>query len=197
MHKGDKIRQVQQPESLVLGCNLPFANVRQNRRDTTMNNDASWTCHCSFDGTLVQLDFVVSFSRLTLVRTCCDYCISVGLDHRCVHCTVTFVSRKRPQRSIVKRVRNWMPRLDSNNQPSEFQNFVRASLTSVRNHGSIASENILVDATTVTGHSQVQRLQFRVSPLLRQLRFTSVTTAPCTKSTMSERTEPSDSITPS
>ena len=30
----------------------------QNRMDTTMNNDASWTCHRSFDGALVQLDFV-------------------------------------------------------------------------------------------------------------------------------------------
>ena len=150
----------------VLGNGL----VIQNRMDTTMNNDASWTCHRSFDGALVQLDFVVSSSRMTLVRSWCDYCISIGLDHRCVHCIVTFVSRKLPQRSTVKRMRNWMPRLDSNDQPSEFQNFVRASLTSVQDHGSIALENILVDAAIVTGHSQAQRLQFRASPLLRQLR---------------------------
>ena len=39
----------------------------QNRMDTTMNNDASWTCHRSFDGALVQLDFVVSCSRMTLI----------------------------------------------------------------------------------------------------------------------------------
>ena len=75
------------------------------------------------------------------------------------------LSRKPPQRSIVKRMRNWMPRLDSNDQPSELQNFVRASLTSVQDHGSIALENILVDAAIVTGHSQVQKLHFRASPL--------------------------------
>ena len=150
----------------VLGNGL----VIQNRMDTTMNNDASWTCHRPFDGALVHLDFVVSSSRMSLVRGWCDYCISIGLDHRCIHCIVTFVSRKPPQRSIVKRMRNWMPRLDSNDQPSEFQNVVRASLTSVQDHGSIALENILVDAAIATGHSQVQRLQFRVSPLLRQLR---------------------------
>ena len=143
--------------------------VIQNRMDTTINNVPSWTCHRSFDGALVQLDFVVSSSRMTLVRSWCDYCIFIGLEHRCVHCIVTFVSRKPPQRSIVKRMRNWLPRLDSNDQPSEFQNFVRPSLTSVQDHGSIVLENILVDAAIVTGHS-VQRLQFRVSPLLRQLR---------------------------
>ena len=37
----------------------------QNRLDTTMNNDASWTCHRSFAGALVQLDFVVSSSRMS------------------------------------------------------------------------------------------------------------------------------------
>ena len=72
----------------VLGNGL----VIQNRMDTTMNNNASRTCHRSFDGALVQLDFVVSSSRMTLVRSWCDYCISIGLDHRCVHCIVTFVS---------------------------------------------------------------------------------------------------------
>ena len=142
----------------------------QNRMDTTMNNDASWTCHRSFDGALVQLDFVVSSSRMTLIRSWCDHCISVGLDHRCVHCIVAFMSRKPEQRSMAKRMRNWMPRLDSSDQPSEFQNFVRASLTSTQNHGNIALENILVDAAVATGHSQVRTLQFRASPLLRQLR---------------------------
>jgi len=33
-----------------------------------MNNDASWTCHRSFDGAMVQLDFVVTSSRMTLIR---------------------------------------------------------------------------------------------------------------------------------
>ena len=137
----------------LVDCVLGNGLVIQNRMDTTMNNVASWTCHRSFDGALVQLDFVVSSSRMTLVRSWCDYYFSIGLDHRCVHCIVTFVPRKPPQRSIVKRMRNWMPRLDSNDQPSEFQNYVRASLTSVQDHGSIALENILVDAAIVTGHS--------------------------------------------
>ena len=142
----------------------------QNRMDTTMNNDASWTCHRSFDGALVHLDFVVSSSRMTLIWSWCDHCISVGLDHRCVHCIVAFMSRKPRQRSMTKRMRNWMPRLDSSDQPSEFQNFVRASLTSTQNHGNIALENILVDAAVATGHSQIRTLQFRASPFLRQLR---------------------------
>ena len=29
--------------------------------DTTIHYDASWTCHRSFDGALVQLDFVEFF----------------------------------------------------------------------------------------------------------------------------------------
>ena len=107
---------------------------------------------------------------MTLVRGWCDHCISVGLDHRGVHCIVAFTSRKPPQRSMTERMRNWMPRLDSADQPSEFQNFVRTSLTSVRNHGSIALGDILVHAAIATGHSQVRTLQFRVSPLLRQFR---------------------------
>ena len=142
------------------------------------HNYASWTCHRSFDGALAQLDFVARSSRMTLVRRWCDHCISVGLDHRCVHCIIAFMSQELQQRSLTKRVRNWMPRLDSSDQPSEFQYFVRTSLTSVQNHGRIALENILVEAPIATGHSQVRTLQF----------------APCTKSTMSERTVPSDSI---
>jgi len=39
----------------------------QNRMDTAINIDASWTCNRSFDGALVQLDFVVNFSHMTLV----------------------------------------------------------------------------------------------------------------------------------
>ena len=59
-----------------------------------MSNDASWTCHRSFDGALVRLDFVLSCSRMTLVRSWCDHCMSVGLDLRCVHCILAFMSRR-------------------------------------------------------------------------------------------------------
>ena len=142
----------------------------QNRVDAAMNNDASWTCHRSFAGTLVQLDLVVSSSRMTLVRSWFDHCISVGLDHRRVHCILAFMSRKPRQHSMTKRMRNWMPKLDSRDQPSEFQIFVRTSLTSGQNHGSIALENIIVDAAIATGHSQVRTLHFRASPPLRQFR---------------------------
>ena len=79
------------------------------------------------------------------------------------------MSRKPRQRSMTKRMRNWMPRLDSSDQPSEFQNFVPASLTSTQNHGNIALENILVDAAVATGHSQVRTLQFRVWQFFCQL----------------------------
>ena len=145
----------------------------QSRMDTTMNNDASWTCRRSFDGALVQLDFVVSSSRMTLIRSWCNHCIyfcwsgpSMCSQHRCLHVT------EPRQRSMTKRMRNWMPRLDSSNQPSEFQNFVPASLTSTQNYGNIALENILVDAAVATGYSQVRTrtLQFRVSPFFRQVR---------------------------
>ena len=151
----------------------------QSRMDTTMNNDASWTCRRSFDGALVQLDFVVSSSRMTLIRSWCDHCIyfcwsgpSMCSLHRCLHVT------EPRQRSMTKRMRNWMPRLDSSNQPSEFQNFVPASLTSCYWILSSTNTNIAISS-------------FAISSSI------SVTTAPCTKSTMSEITEPSDSITPS
>ena len=127
-------------------------------------------CHRAFDGALVQLDLLVSFSRMILVRSWCDGCISVGLDHRHVHCIVGFMSRKPRQRSMTKRMRNWMPRLDSSDQLSNFQNFARTSLPSVQNDGNSVLENILVDATIATGHCQIRTLQFRVSPLLCQLR---------------------------
>ena len=135
-----------------------------------MNNDASWTCHHSFHGALVQSEFVVNSSRMPLVRSWCDHFVSVCLDHRCVHCIVAFMSRKSRQRSMTKQVRNWMPRLDSSDQPPESQIFVRTSLTSVQNHGNITLENMLVDAAGATEHFQLQTLQIRVSPLLRHLR---------------------------
>jgi len=51
-----------------------------------------------------------------------------------------------------------------------FKTFISSSLISAQNHGNIALENISVDASVATGHSPVRTLQFRASPLLRQLR---------------------------
>ena len=158
----------------------------QNRMDTTMNNDASWTCHRPFDGALVQLDFVevLSSSCMTLVRVWCDHRISVGLDHRCVHCIC----------ALTKRMRNWMPRLDSSDQPSQFQAFVRAFA-----HFGSKSWNYRFGKYSCGCNSCYWTLSSKNTAISSFAPFssTSVTTAPCTKSTMSERTEPLDSITPS
>ena len=78
----------------VLGNGLAI----QNRMDTTMNNDASWTCHRSFDRALLQSDFAVDSSRMTLVRSWCDYCISIESGplmrslQRCLCGTETFTT---------------------------------------------------------------------------------------------------------
>ena len=110
------------------------------RVGTTMNNDG----------------FCCGFFTHALVRSWCDYSMSVGLDCRCVLCIVTFMSRIPPQRSMTKRMRNWMPRANNSDQPLELPNFVFTSLSSVQNQRSFALENIRVDAANATGHFPAQ-----------------------------------------
>ena len=158
-----------------------------------MNNDASWTCHRCFDGALVQLDFVVNASRMPLVRSWCDHCIFVGVDHRCVHCIVAFMSRKLRQRSndetdaqLHAETGQQRPSFRISKVCSHIAHFGAKSwkyrfgeYTCGRSNCSwtLSSTNIVISSFATSSS-------------------TSVTTAPCTKATMSERTRRSNSVTP-
>ena len=46
----------------------------------------SWICSRSYDGRLVQIDFVLGASQFFWDDVWYDFGLPIGLDHRCVHC---------------------------------------------------------------------------------------------------------------
>ena len=53
----------------------------------------SWTCKRSSDGNFVQIDFILSDARVFVESVWNDFVVPIGLDHRCVHCIMSFKKR--------------------------------------------------------------------------------------------------------
>ena len=62
------------------------AGGRQKACDTTEN----WTRKRSSDGMFVQIDLIPSDAKASLEANWNDFMISIGIDHRCVHCRLAF-----------------------------------------------------------------------------------------------------------
>ena len=67
----------------------------QSRLDRNIRHDDCWTCHRSMDGVRVQMDYILSSVQLQLVQVKYDFAMPIGLDHRCVHCTMKIPFRKK------------------------------------------------------------------------------------------------------
>ena len=67
----------------------------QTRLDRNVRHEDSWTCQRSMDGMRVQMDYILSSVQLQLVKVKYDFVMPIGLDHRCVHCTMKILFRKK------------------------------------------------------------------------------------------------------
>ena len=72
----------------------------QTRLDRNVRHEDSWTCQRSMDGMRVQMDYILSSVQLQLVKVKYDFVMPIGLDHRCVHCTMKILFRKKKMKTI-------------------------------------------------------------------------------------------------
>ena len=94
-------------------------NLQLLNRMTQNPNHDSWTCRRYSDGMQTQIDFLLAPLIVEVERTRNDYCIPVGIDHRCVHCVLRIPvcrrSLRKPRRTNFK---GWSPHLDEHHVAS-------------------------------------------------------------------------------
>ena len=141
----------------------------QSRLDRNFRHDDSWTCQRSMDGVQVQMDYILSTLQFQLVKVKYDFATLIGLDHRCVHCTMKIPFRQ-------KRVRKqsgfkcWRPILDDHGHPTSYQQHIREMIGSSTSLTASELENILLRAGVKHGTSRRQGIVFSASERLQILR---------------------------
>jgi len=142
-----------------------------NRQAEESRGQDLWTCRRALDGCVTQLDYIFTDSSGRPLRTWCDHCIGVGLDHRCVHSVVEFVLRGGRKKEIVKKnFKGWRPKLDVNGDPAAYHSVLRDRLqrSGTDNFGQL--ESAMAAAGKKTGRAQKKQVRFTPSPDLVALR---------------------------
>ena len=121
------------------------------------------------DDQLVQIDYILSTRDLTLVMGKYDHCMPVGLDHRCVHCTLQSCVGKRKKWKRRISFKNWRPQLDCDDAPTQYQNHIRQQLQTTSRVTADTLEQILIQAAQKHGRSNHQTICFHPSMRLKQL----------------------------
>jgi len=80
--------------------------------------DDNWTCKRALDGVLVQINFVLSDSRMFVDNVWNDVMVAVGVDHRCAHYVLKFRGRHMRRDARNKSLKSWVPFLDAAGEPS-------------------------------------------------------------------------------
>ena len=141
----------------------------QSRLDRNIRHDDCWSCHRSMDGVRVQMDYILSSVQLQLVQVKYDFAMPIGLDHRCVHCTMKIPFRKKRFRKQFG-FKCWRPILDEHGHPTSYQQHICEMIASASTSTASNLENILLRAGVKHGTSRRQRIAFSPSEDLQQLR---------------------------
>ena len=131
----------------------------------------SWTCRRLSDGMFVQIDFILSDVRISVESNWNDFMISLGIDHRCVHCRLALRTRRRRKQLQQHGMKHWKPHMDEEGQPSMFHEAVTKSMAgrTMRNFNDF--ENVLVSAGRAGGTCVRKRHKFKESRELHTLRL--------------------------
>ena len=121
------------------------------------------------DGVRVQMDYILNSVQLQLVRAKYDFAMPIGLDHRCVHCTMKIPFRKKRFRKQFG-FKCWRPILDEHGHPTSYQQHICEMIASSSTSTASDLENILLRAGVKHGISRRQRIVFSPSEHLQQLR---------------------------
>ena len=98
-----------------------------------------------------------------------DFVMPIGLDHRCVHCTMKIPFRKKLFRKQFG-FKCWRPILDEHGHPTSYQQHIREMIASSSTSTANDLENMLVTAGVKHGTSRRQRIAFTPSEHLQNLR---------------------------
>ena len=60
-----------------------------------------------FDETWAQLDLILGDPKSSAAQVWLDNILPIGLDHRCVHCIVTWTAQRRAKKVSAKRFKHW------------------------------------------------------------------------------------------
>ena len=142
----------------------------QNRLDHKLVGEDSWTCCRAFDSSLVQIDFIFTSPKLIIMDSWCDFCIPIGLDHRCVHCVLQLVSSPKKWKQQKWSFKFWQPTLNDNGLPGAFQENIRSLIRSSSPSTFHELEVMLTQAGIQHGKIERPGMPFRPSLHLRQLR---------------------------
>ena len=132
--------------------------------------DDNWTCKRALHGALVQIDFVLSDSRMFVVNVWNDDMVAVGVDHRCVHCVLRFPGRHVRREARNKSLKSWVPFLDAAGEPSLYRNALDTHFALVDNPSCGEIENALLVAGNLGGKPSRRRIKFKPSCHLQSLR---------------------------
>ena len=144
------------------------------RQTSAHDINESWTCQRYFDETRVQLDFILGDPQASVGQVWLDDILPIGLDHRCVHCIVTWTAQRRAKKVLAKGFTNWKPYLDENGEATSYQSkllHIEASNSgNVNEQLSKLEENILMAGRE---GGECKRIQSRFLPSddLKQLRL--------------------------
>ena len=131
----------------------------------------SWTCKRSSDGNFVQIDFILSDARVFVESVWNDFVVPIGLDHRCVHCIMSFKKRAATHKRMKRYgMKNWKPIMDDQGRPSDFQHAISAIMSTRTLSGFNDLEDVLLAAGRVGGACMKQKQRFRESTILQSLR---------------------------
>ena len=139
------------------------------RLDRNVRHEDSWTCQRSMDGMRVQMDYILRSVQLQLANVKYDFVMPIGLDHRCVHCTMKIPFRKKLFRKQFG-FQCWRPILDEHGHPTSYQQHIRETIVSSSTSTANELENILVTAGMKHGTSRRQRIAFTPSEHFQHFR---------------------------
>ena len=156
----------------IMGENLQLLN-----RMTPNPNHDSWTCRRYSDGMQTQIDFLLAPLVVEVERTWNDYCIPVGIDHRCVHCVLRIPvcrrSLRKPRRMNFK---GWSLHLDEHHLASIYHEELNRWTNTTLEPTFASAEAAMLRAGMKGGSCNHRRPKFIASPLLRDVRYRRRTT---------------------
>ena len=131
----------------------------------------SWTCKRSSDGNCVQIDFILSDAMVMVESVWNDFMVPIGLDHRCIHCRMSFKRHRTRQKGMNRcGMKNWEPIMDDQGRPVDFHHAISAAMSARTLSGFGDLEDVLLTAGRIGGACVKQKQRFRESPILQSLR---------------------------
>ena len=127
-------------------------------------------CRRSIYKNNIELDYICSSSFLRFVGSWCDFALSTGLDHRCVHCLVDIPAAVVAKTRRPTRLKNWKPMLDGDQKPSTYHSFLCRGVDNREINSVEQLESLLHRAGRKCGQARRKQPRFKPSAFLQHLR---------------------------